>query len=235
MLAAKLDKRRRLFTVARARGFVVESAQLTANDLVRWVAHEVAERGANVDRGADQLVVELAGPSLGSVADAVERLCLFVGKGGTVTEDVVLGCLVRLRTVPVWDLVGAVGRRDAGKALAALSDVFDPQDRGLRLLSVLAWSTRQLLKFQAAVAQGARPQEAARAAGAPPFKARDLAEQVRGTTREQLEGWVEVLAGLDLALKGGDRRPPQAVLEDAILGMCAGPAVSRNTQKAAKP
>jgi DNA polymerase-3 subunit delta len=221
LVASKLDKRRRFFTAARSRGFVFECAPLAGNELCSWVARRVEERGVAIEAGAEGLIVELAGPALAPVADAVERLCLFVGPAGTIDEEAVLGCLIRLRTTSVWELVGAVGRRDAGKALAALADVFDPQDRGLRLLGVLAWSARQLLRFQAATVSGATPAEAARAAGAPPFKARELAQQVRATPRDQLERWVEVLAALDLALKGGDRRPPRAVLEDAILRMCA--------------
>lgn len=224
LVASKLDKRRRFFGVARARGFVVEALPLAGNQLSLWVARRVEERGAAIEPGARSLVVELVGPSLAAIADAVERLCLFVGSRGKIDEEAVLGCLVRLRTASVWELVGAVGRRDAGKALTALSDVFDPQDRGLRLVGVLAWSARQLLKFQAAMASGAAPAEAARAAGAPPFKARELAQQVRATSREQLEQWLEVLADLDLALKGGDRRPPRAVLEAAVLKLCASPA-----------
>jgi DNA polymerase-3 subunit delta len=127
---------------------------------------------------------------------------------------------VRLRTASVWELVGAVGRRDAGAALSALADVYDPQDRGLRLLGVLAWSTRQLLRFESALREGAAPEQAAMRAGAPPFKARELSQQVKGLPRAELERWPELLARLDFELKGGSRRPAQASLEAAVLRLC---------------
>jgi DNA polymerase-3 subunit delta len=120
----------------------------------------------------------------------------------------------------VWQLVDAVGRRDAGRALRALSEVYDPSDRGLRLVGVLAWSTRQLLKFESATRAGSRPPEAAKAAGVPPFKARELADQVRLLSREKLEGWLATLSEVDLALKGGTARPPRAVMEEAVLSLC---------------
>jgi DNA polymerase-3 subunit delta len=113
--------------------------------------------------------------------------------------------------------------------------VYDPQDRGLRLLGVLAWSTRQLLRFDAAVRGGASPDQAAVRAGAPPFKARELSQQVKALSRAELERGPELLARLDLELKGGSRRPPQAVLESAILRLCrtssgsAGTTVRRPT------
>jgi hypothetical protein len=139
-------------------------------------------------------------------------------------DESVSECVVRLRAASVWELVAAVGRRDAGAALSALADVYDPQDRGLRLLGVLAWSTRQLLRFESAIRAGASPDQAAIRAGAPPFKARELSQQLKNLPRAELERWPELLASIDFELKGGSRRPAQAVLESAILRLCRTPA-----------
>jgi DNA polymerase-3 subunit delta len=220
LLGAGLDKRRKLYTVARSDGFLVACEPLARQELPRWIETRVAERACKIGPGVADLLAELTGPELAPVADAVERLCLYVGDGNEITEDAVATCIVRLRTASVWELVGAVGRRDAGAALSALADVYDPQDRGLRLLGVLAWSTRQLLRFEAALRAGASPDQAAIRAGAPPFKARELSQQVKALPRADLERWPELLARLDLELKGGTRRPPLAVLESAILKLC---------------
>jgi len=91
----------------------------------------------------------------------------------------------------------------------------------LRLVGVLAWSTRQLLRFTMAYRGGASPEQAAQAAGAPPFKARELAGQARNLETSEIERWLRILAETDLALKGS-RRPSRAVLESAILTMTIG-------------
>jgi DNA polymerase-3 subunit delta len=220
LYGAGLDKRRKLYTQARADGFLVACEPLARADLPRWIERCVTERGCKIASSVADLLAELTGPELSPVADAIERLCLYVGDGGEIIEDTVATCIVRLRSASVWELVSAVGRRDAGGALAALADVYDPQDRGLRLLGVLAWSTRQLLRFDSALRQGASPDQAAIAAGAPPFKSRELSQQLKALPRADLERWPELLARLDLELKGGSRRPPQAVLESAILKLC---------------
>lgn len=221
LVAGKLDKRRRLYLSAQKKGFLVACDPLSRDALPGWITRAARERGHTVAPGVADLIAELAGPDLGAVSDAVERVCLFAGKGAELTEDHVAECVVRLRPTTVWELVDAVGRRDAGAALSTLARVYDPSDRGLRLVGVLAWSARQLLKFESATRAGARPEEAAKRAGAPPFKAKDLAKQVQRVSRPELEAWLETLAGLDLALKGGSKRPPQAVLEHAILELCA--------------
>ncbi len=229
LLGAGVDKRRKLYTIARSDGFLVACEPLSRADLAPWIEARVTERGCKISPSVADLLAELTGPELSPVADAVERLCLYVGDGNEVSEDSVATCVVRLRAASVWELVAAVGRRDAGAALAALADVYDPQDRGLRLLGVLAWSTRQLLRFDSAMRSGASPDQAAIRAGAPPFKARELSQQLKALPRADLERWPELLARLDLELRGGPRRPPQAVLESAILRLCrtAAPAARR--------
>jgi DNA polymerase-3 subunit delta len=88
------------------------------------------------------------------------------------------------------------------------------------LVGVLAWSARQLLRFESALRSGLPPPEAAKAAGAAPFKSRELSDQIRLFPRPDLERWLTTLASIDLALKGGSRRPAKAVLEAGILALC---------------
>jgi len=230
LLGGGVDKRRKLYTQAKTDGFLVACDPLARADLPRWIERRVVERGGKITQSVADLLAEISGPDLAPVADAVERLCLYVGDGGEIGEDAVATCIVRLRTASVWELVSAIGRRDAGRALSALADVYDPQDRGLRLLGVLAWSTRQLLRFDAALRAGASPDRAAIAAGAPPFKARELSQQLKALPRADLERWPELLARLDLELKGGTRRPPLAVLESAILKLCRSSAAAKNAR-----
>ncbi len=214
-----LDKRRRFVTQSKQLGFLVSCETLERSALPAWIQRTVKERGARIAHDVSDLVAELAGPELAPVADAVERLCLYVGTG-EITEDAVAECVVRLRPSTVWELVGAVGRRDVGAALAALHRVYDPADRGLRLVGVLAWSTRQLIRFEAALRSGSKPGDAAIKAGAPPFKARELAEQVKGLDRADLERFLLCLTELDLSLKGGSKRAPVASLTYSVLELC---------------
>jgi DNA polymerase-3 subunit delta len=221
LVGSGLDKRRRLVTLARNDGFIVSCEVLARGDLPRFVQEKVRERGCRIAPDVADAVAELTGPELSQVADAVERVCLYVGTNGDVTEAAVAECVVRLRPSTVWELVGAVGRRDAGAALAALDQVYDPADRGIRLVGLLAWSTRQLVKFEAATRAGLGAQEAAVRAGAPPFKARELAQQIRGLSANDLARFLVRLAGVDAELKGGSKRPAKSSLERLILDLCA--------------
>jgi DNA polymerase-3 subunit delta len=225
-MGSKLDTRRRLVVLAKKRGFLVECAAPTKNLLPAWVSAAARRREKTLAPGVAGILSELFGSDLSLLDDAVERLALYSGDSPEITEDAVAACIVQVKPSTVWDLTGAVGRRDLGAALEALASVYDAQDRGLRLLGVLAWSTRQMVRFRAAVKQGHSPTEAAQQAGVPPFKASEVAAQVRAIPAGVLEGWLLRLADVDLALKGGSRRPPRAVLEEALAAMCR-PATRR--------
>lgn len=220
LVASKLDKRRKLYTIAKKEGWLVSCETPSRAELPGWIVEQADARGHKIPRAVADLLAELAGPELSSVADALERVCLFVGQGNPVTEEAVSECVVRLRTASVWELVSAVGRRDAAASLTLLDDVYDPSDRGLRLIGVLGWAARQLIRFDQAMRSGMTPGDAAKAAGAPPFKARELEQQVKQMPPGVLPGWIDSLAEADLALKGGSRRPPRAIVEQMVLDLC---------------
>lgn len=220
-----LDKRRKLVATALREGWLVSCDPLSRHELPAFVARTAARLGGKLEEGVADLLAELAGPDLAPLADAVERLCLYAGEE-TITDAMVLENVVRLRAKTVWELINAVGRRDTGAALAALEDVFDPGE-SVRLVGLLAWSTRQLLRFEAARERGLSPPEAAQQAGAPPFKARELAQQVKGIPRGTFPGWLVILADMDRALKGGSKLPPKTILERGVIELCRSTPATR--------
>lgn len=219
LTAEKVDGRKRLVTLAKKQGFLVSCEPLDDARLARWVVRAAEERETTIAPFVAEVVVQLAGPELSAIADAVDRLALFVGKGNTIGEEAIGEIVVKVRETSAFDLVNAVGRRDRAKALSVLAEVLDPRE-GPRLLGLLAWSVRQQLRFKNAIEAGMKPEDAAKAAGAPPFKARDLSQQTKTLSSAKIEGWLVLLAEADLALKGS-KLTPESVFETLVLDMSA--------------
>ncbi len=227
VVASKLDGRRKLALAARKQGFLVSCDPLDARALPSWIVERCAAKGHTIDRDVAELLAAIAGPQLSSVDDAIERLSLYVGPGSIVDGDAVSACVARVRAADTWALVDAVGARDLGRALRTLADAYDPRERGLPLLGALAWSVRQLARFQAALESGASTDEAAQRAGAfNAYRARDLAAKARSIRGKEVERWLLVLAETDLALKSS-RRTPDAVLEGMLTRLCRSDAARR--------
>ncbi|HEY1690756.1 MAG TPA: DNA polymerase III subunit delta [Polyangiaceae bacterium] len=232
IVSSKLDGRRKFGQLARKQGWIVVCDPLDARALPDWIAGRFAAKGHDVDRDVSELLAALAGPQLSSVDDAIERLSLYVGPGAPVDEAAVGACVARVRTSDTWDLVDAVGARDLGRALRTLADAYDPRERGLPLLGALAWSIRQLARYQAAVLGGASPDEAARRAGVfQPYRARDLGQKARAVQPREVERWMLVLADTDVALKSS-RRAADAILEEMLTRLCRGEGATRSARSA---
>jgi len=216
-VATKLHGQRKLVTAAKRGGFVVECNPIHKRELPRWVEEQAKKLGHVIERQAAYELAELAGPELGSVADALERLSLFVGKEGTITEDTLASVVTRVRPSTSWDLVDAVAQRRLGAALTILGRV--DVDSELPLLGSLAWSVRQLVKFDAYVKDGLRADEAGQRAGMAPFKVDSAKAQLRKLAPGTLSRWVRALAEADRALKGS-KRSGRVVMETLLVDMC---------------
>lgn len=220
LVAAKLHGQRRLVTSAKKGDFLVACEPLNRRALPGFITSMAREKGNPISSDVADQLAELAGPELGYVVDAIERLSLYVGPKQPITEDAIAQVVIRVRQSTVWELIDALGRRRLDRALAALADAYDPRDGGLRLLGAVSWSVRQMVKFESALATGASQAEAAQRAGVAPFKANDVAQSIRQLPKGALAGWMRMLAETDLALKSS-RRPAQAVLETMLIEMCS--------------
>ena len=217
--ATKLHAQRRLVTAAKKEDFLVHCEPVSRKALPTVVRQMAKDRGHDIAPDVADHLAEIAGPELGYVADAIERLSLFVGENKPITEDAVVTMVMKVRPSSVWDLVDALTRRRLDKALAVLADVVDTKDGGLPLLGLIASNVRKMVKMDSALRAGANVNEAAARAGVPPFKAQETAQTLKSLPRGTLPVWVRLLAEADRALKGS-KRSPQAVLETMVISMC---------------
>ncbi len=220
LTADKLDGRAKLVKAAKKRGAFVEAKPLRGRELREFIRSEASGRDHAIAPQAVETLLDAVGEDLGAIDDALERLSLFVGPGQRIDADAVLKCVTRIRVESIWSLVDAIGLRDTRQGVAAAQSLLDDREPPLRLLAMVARQLRIVARMREALSEGLRPQEAAKRAGAPPFKARDLTESARRFTAESLGRAFAVIAETDRALKGS-KRPPDVVLQSAVLELCA--------------
>jgi len=216
LTATKLDARLKFAKRAKKLGYWIDASPLKTSELRSFVAEEARRRGVAFQGAALTALVDAIGNDLSAIDDALERLSLYVGEGGKVDVDAVSACVTHARVESIWQLVDAVGARDRRTALAASGSLLSDGEPPLRVLAMIARQLRILSRMRDALQSGASPQDAAKRAGAPPFKARDLANAARRFDDRHLRQAFTLLAETDVALKGS-RRPPDTVLQAAIL------------------
>ena len=226
ILGEKLDGRSKLVKAAKSAGVLIEARELKGAAVRRFVTEEAKRRGHRIGSDAASALVDSLGSDLGAINDALERLGLFVGEGQPIQLPDVERCVTRLRTESVWALVDAIAAKDSKTAVVAAESLLSDREPPLKILALVARQLRMLAKMREALSDGLKPPEAAKRAGAPPFKARELAQASRAFPFADLHAAFGVLAEADLELKGA-RRPGDAVLQETILRLCRGGSPSR--------
>jgi DNA polymerase-3 subunit delta len=221
LVAEKIDGRSRLAKVAKQAEAWVDCEPLRPRDVRSFVEAECKRRGHPVDGDASEAIAEAIGADLAAIDDALERLSLYVGAGARIGVHAVDACVTKVRTESIWALVDAVSSRDSKTALGAAASLLADREPPLRILALVARQVRMVAKMRGALADGMSPPEAAKRAGAPPFKADDLARAAKRFGAPELRAAFRTLADTDLALKGS-KRPPELVLEQSVLCLCSG-------------
>jgi DNA polymerase III subunit delta len=219
LVSEKLDGRSKLAKVALELGCWHEAAPPRPAELPALVQAEARQRGHALSFQAAQALVDALGNDLSAIDDALERLSLFVGEAQPIELVAVERSVVHVQTDSVWALVDAVGARNAKVAIASAASLLGSQEPPLKILALIARQLRTLAKVRSALKSGLKEQEAAQKAGAPPFKARELAQLARRFDEAQLHRAFKTIAEADLNLKGS-KVPGPRVLERAILELC---------------
>lgn len=218
VLADKLDGRSKLMRAAKSKRVLTDASPLRSGALRGFLQEEARTRQLKLAADAAAALLDAVGNDLPALDDALERLSLYVGDSANIDLDAVEQCVSRVRTESIWALVDAVGQRNQRAALRATASLLADREPPLRILAMVARQLRMVARMADGLQGGLSAGEAAKAAGAPPFKAADLATAARRFGQEQLAQAFKVLAKTDLALKGS-RRPPDLILQGAIVDL----------------
>ena len=220
LTATKLDGRSSLVKTAKKIGCLVDAKSLRGRGLNDFVQQECKRREHAINTGAVSAIVDSIGENLAMLEDAIERLSLFAGPGQRIDETMVEQCVSRVRSDSIWALVDSIGAKDQKRAMQAASSLLADREPPLRLLAMVARQLRMIARMRESLAKGMPADEAARSAGAPPFKANDLSRAARQFNAQSLANAFDLISTTDRALKGS-KRPHSAVFQQAVLQLSA--------------
>jgi DNA polymerase-3 subunit delta len=219
----KIDARLKFFTAFKKSGVLIKLDPLYERQLPDFVRGEARARGVSIDLPALQLIVDEIGAELGALADAVERLAMFIGERKTVTVEDVDEVVATTRQRSVFELANAVGEGSRERALAVLGSMLDARESGVRIVAMLARHLRQLWAAKELLQGGAGKMDLAAALGIPPFFVDGIAEQARRLDGAQLNRMHDALFRADKNLKSS-RLDDTRIVEGLILELTRKPA-----------
>jgi DNA polymerase III subunit delta len=213
----KQDRVRKFYSaipaVIELRRYTAHEARLEAENLLR-------KAGLRMDGSALDLLVEALGADIARIAVEIEKLALFAGNRVVSVEEIAV-LVPDARTVTIFALVNALGRRDRARSLELLDTLVK---EGEYLPLVLTFLSTQFRTALAACEAGLRGsgqiQSHFTRMGMPmwPSRAEQIQQTVSKFTRPQLESAVKLLFRADTGLR--DARPDdRTIMEQFVVDL----------------
>jgi DNA polymerase-3 subunit delta len=204
-----------------------EFAPLKDRQMPGWIERRFRHAGVEAESGAAQVLAEMAGADLRTVAGEVEKLACYVGDRRRVTRDDVLRAAGHSRDENPFQLQDAIVAGDARRALhivdALLSQAGNRRGEALKLVGLLSAYAMRLWRLTGCLAQGLPEADMARQIGVPPYYLKDYVQAARRLGPGRIRQVFEALLAADAELKGASHRDERMILTLALRAMTSVP------------
>jgi DNA polymerase-3 subunit delta len=202
-------------------GLAVECSELAGAALQRWITDLVQTRYARpMTRDAVGLLVELAGTSLGLIAQEVDKLAAYVGERERITADDVRKLVGGWRAETTWEMIDSIRDGRSAAALAALDRLLAAGEAPQKLLGGINYVFRKYAEGTERARSGAPLRSALKQAGVFDRDLDGSERYLRRIGRPRAEALLSLLATTDWNLKGGSRAPDRLQMEQLVLALC---------------
>jgi DNA polymerase-3 subunit delta len=135
--------------------------QLEGGDLdpITFATEAAGQRGKILAGQDAALLVENVGTDLGHLEQEIEKLATYVGEASRITGEDIAAATTMLAEAVIWDLTTGLACRDAALALPALERLQSSGDDARKLLGMIAWQMRELLRAAELLAGGVKDNE----------------------------------------------------------------------------
>jgi len=201
LVAEEMDRRRKLYKYIQDNGCIVACPKLKGASLARWVESFAKRRGYQIPSPLVARIVDLAGSDLQSLAAELEKLFLYSGGEKRISERNVDDLVRNSRQHGIFELIDAIGKRDRGASLHSLANLLGMGEYPLRIVSMLARHSRQVLIVKESIKKGRSAGDACREAQVPHFVQDAFIRQARSVDLDIVQKMHATLHEIDRRLK----------------------------------
>lgn len=219
LIVKSFPRNTRLAKLVERVGLTFDCGAPKPSDVAAFVRRRATEAGRRIEPQAADLLVQWVGTDLARAAGEVEKLALYTEGRDAITADDVSAIVVATAGVNPFALTDALIAGDARAALEALEGTLTQRGEEFRVLGLIGWHLRRLLKAKHMQAAGARDFDILKAAG--------IFRQAQDPFRRLLarRGLMQVcddfrqLIRADLAMKTG--YDAKAALQRLVVSLCS--------------
>jgi DNA polymerase-3 subunit delta len=206
-----LESTNPLVKAAEKHGKVIQSTQPKGAALENWIGKRAKSIDVKITPEATALLANFIGNQLRLLANELDKLATYVGKGGTINVEDVRQLSAQVQEARIFDLTDALAQRNRKQALNILHDLLADGEPPLKLISTITSQVRSLLLVKELAQKGMRSAQIASTLSMAPFIVDKSLRQVKNFSAAQLEGTYRQLLATDAALKRSRLTPEMAL------------------------
>ncbi len=202
--------------VGSAGGEVREFEAPKARELPRRLVEGARRRGFRLDAGSARTLVERMGANQVRLENELDRLALWAGPEGEVTESDLESMIADTSEAVAWSLSDALLERDPAGALEICERLVTQGENITGLIYALASRLRKANLALAQLESGVAPKKVESSLGMHPYAAKQLVARLRDSSLEELREATIVLADLEVWCRGGSEYGEELALTLAL-------------------
>lgn len=215
LTASKADGRTKLVQTITNAGGVLECKPLYDNQIPEWINIEARSLGKQISREASHYLAEVVGRNLSDIANALDKVSLYVGDKKLIDLADVEAVLTETTQKDVFQLGNALGSRSMPKAVHILENLLSFGESPIMILGMIARHWRILLKTKELTRKGRGMPDSGTLASllkVHPYFVKDYLAQAGNFSEGDLKRSFEAFWRADRALKSS-RLPKKIILE----------------------
>ena len=189
--------------LAKECGRVKEFKPPQEKELNRWIGERVKKKGGQIEPAAVVQLAAFVGNDLRLLDQEVEKLVVYVSGARPITEEDIRLLVSYVQEANIFEMVDALGQRNAQRAAKFLHQLLDDGEHPLALLGMIVRQFRILIQVKELTERGLSQQKMASQLRLHPFVVKKAVRQAMNFSMEQLEAIYRKLLETDVAIKTG--------------------------------
>ena len=217
LVGDKIDRRKKFFISFQKKGALVEYKGLYENQIPSFVREQATASGFRFTEDAMASFCRRSGTSLQEIDGELQKLFQYIGEDRKLVDVADVEAIVSdTRVDSIFDMVNAIGRRNAGEGLRLLGRLIEEGIAPLVVLSMMTRHFRQLWMTRELLDDGIGRKDISKRIGVNPYFIDGLVSQAKLFNNRQYRRAFELFLATDIALKSTGSNP-SAMLEELLL------------------
>ena len=201
--ADKLDERRKTVKLLKERNLLVAFPELTETELKTWIIRRAKDQKRIIGDDAASLLISRIGTGMQALSQEVDKLCLFAGEEGSISEEDVARLTASTVEEDVFALIDAIAELKMDRTMALYRELLLRKEEPIRIAALVARQLRIMLQIKELERHRYSPQQMASQLGIHPYAVKLAAEKAKRFDVSVLGRHLSALADLDYRMKTG--------------------------------